>query len=96
MMCQCKDENGNLLSRCNGTCGPTPKETIIIQKNQQERDLLNGLSEQFGLRVDRVMCAHMDRLQDYIEQCHKSAFMKGVKEGIREGIKIGIKIGKEY
>ena len=90
MSCTCVDILGNSLEKCMGTCSTMKR--IIEQSNIiQERDPLNGFTEDLMMKVDKHITF---RLQSF-ELTMQSEWIREWKEAYLEGIKEGIKLGRE-
>lgn len=93
MACECRDNEGNLLKMCVGTC---IKKAVLQQEEQTKRDPMQGFAELILSQVDQRIRNQMTTLRVIFEkeklELYKTAFLDGIKEGIR----ISREVNKNY
>lgn len=93
MACTCKNENGELLDLCNGSCFMENTNKYYHQVlEQQARDPLNTLMDMVLARVDEKIKYSIKEFKvDLREEIHER-----LQEFFLDGIKEGIKIGRDF
>ena len=89
MACNCVCEDGNLLSKCIGTCD---KAAGIESQKQSGRDPLQGVMDIIYAQVAKMISSSIT----YTKVEFQKDQIEIYKEGFKEGIKFGMELEERY